>query len=71
MFDLSVGDQVRVCWQGADNKTLSQECTIAEADEKTLTVRVLTDTRRLILFDRTTGQQIHGEGGEYWLEMPF
>ena len=71
MFNLSVGDQVRVCWQGADKKTLSQECTIAETSEKTLTVRVLTDSRRRIVFSRATGKQIHSDGGESWLEMPF
>ena len=71
MFDLWVGDHVRVCWQGADNKTLNQECTIAKAGANTLVVVVLVDVPKRIVFSRTTGQQIHGEGGEYWLEMPF
>ena len=71
MFDLSVGDQVRVCWQGVSGKPIATDSTIAEVSADTLVVVVLVDVPRRIAFSRTTGRQIHGDGGEYWLEMPF
>jgi hypothetical protein len=71
VFNLSAGDQVRVCWQGADKKPKGFNCEVLEVGEKALIVEVLVDVPRRIPFDRTTGQQIHSDGGEYWLEMPF
>jgi hypothetical protein len=48
MFNLSVGDQVRVCWQGVDRKPKGFNCEVLEVGEKALIVEVLVDAPRRI-----------------------